>query len=143
MAFLHVYNKAIEIIVNDAIDDNHGSYFYGTDSSPLINYQGFISDVVNLMKECDKAGAFLETPWVRSECNSDTFHDLKMQIFAINNSKIYFDTPPVETMLECDDCGINSPDVSMTFCPYSEEIHSEEVECNLCEECYRERCYDI
>jgi hypothetical protein len=45
--------------------------------------------------------------------------------------------------LTCDDCGKKGPDVQRTMCPYASEINNEEIECDLCEDCYYERCMDI
>ena len=46
-------------------------------------------------------------------------------------------------MLKCDDCGKKKKDVIETICPYVDELHDEKVECQLCEDCYHERCMDI
>ena len=43
----------------------------------------------------------------------------------------------------CDDCGEDREDVSEAICPYAEEINDSIVECNLCSDCYHERCQDI
>ena len=45
--------------------------------------------------------------------------------------------------LKCDDCGEKKEDVVKTICPYEEEIYDEKVECQLCDNCYHERCMDI
>lgn len=46
-------------------------------------------------------------------------------------------------MLKCDDCNKVSAEVEKGNCPYAEEISGEEVECQLCPDCYHERCMDI
>lgn len=46
-----------------------------------------------------------------------------------------------ETGIACDDCG--KPTANETTCPYSEDINGVIIECNLCEDCYRERAMDI
>lgn len=43
----------------------------------------------------------------------------------------------------CDDCGEDKEDVKETACPYAEEIDDNIIECNLCDDCYHERCMDI
>jgi hypothetical protein len=43
----------------------------------------------------------------------------------------------------CDDCGVCSEDVEYTIDPYIDEIYDEEEWCNLCPDCYHERCQDI
>lgn len=45
--------------------------------------------------------------------------------------------------MKCDDCEIDDETVSETTCPYAEEINDEIIECQLCPECYHERCMDI
>lgn len=45
--------------------------------------------------------------------------------------------------LSCDDCEQVKPDVKKTTCPYAEEINDSIVECQLCDDCYHERCMDI
>lgn len=45
--------------------------------------------------------------------------------------------------MNCDDCGKNKEDVKETTCPYTEEINDSIIECNLCDDCYHERCMDI
>lgn len=47
-------------------------------------------------------------------------------------------------LLVCDDCHNAKPDVKQTFCPYSADVHNDpSVECQLCDDCYHERCMDI
>jgi len=46
-------------------------------------------------------------------------------------------------MMKCDDCYKDKEDVKKTTCPYAEEIADEKVECDLCDDCYYERCMDI
>ena len=46
-------------------------------------------------------------------------------------------------LLCCDDCGKANEDVRSTNCPYAEEIYDSIVPCNLCSDCYHERCMDI
>ena len=50
--------------------------------------------------------------------------------------------PEVKEKLVCDDCGCDKG-VEETICPYAQEIHYKEIECNLCGHCYSERCMDI
>ena len=45
--------------------------------------------------------------------------------------------------LVCDDCKNQNETVMDTICPYKQELHGEEDPCNLCPECYTERCRDI
>lgn len=44
--------------------------------------------------------------------------------------------------LVCQDCGTKEK-VTKTTCPYAYEIYGEEVEIVVCDECYRERWWDI
>jgi len=46
-------------------------------------------------------------------------------------------------LLECDDCRQTKPDVKKTTCPYAEDINDSIIECQLCGDCYHERCMDI
>ena len=43
--------------------------------------------------------------------------------------------------IKCDDCG--NYEVSETIYPYMNEIYGDEIECNLCNKCYYERCMAI
>ena len=43
--------------------------------------------------------------------------------------------------LVCEDCGCDN--ANETICPYEEEINMKSVDCNLCEDCYHERCMEI
>lgn len=45
--------------------------------------------------------------------------------------------------MECDDCRESENQVSEVVCPYEEEINGKIVECNLCNNCYEERCMEI
>lgn len=44
--------------------------------------------------------------------------------------------------ITCDDCGTDK-DVYETVCPFTQEIHDEIVDCNLCKDCEYERAMDI
>jgi hypothetical protein len=46
-------------------------------------------------------------------------------------------------ILECQDCGLTDETVTRRNCPYAEEINSSIVICDLCPDCYHERCMDI
>jgi len=46
-------------------------------------------------------------------------------------------------MLECEDCGKISEDVERTNCPYAREIHDENKEITVCEDCKHERAMGI
>ena len=46
-------------------------------------------------------------------------------------------------MLKCEDCGKVSEEVEKGVCPYAEEVYDEKEECQLCPDCYHERCMDI
>lgn len=48
-----------------------------------------------------------------------------------------------DQLLKCDDCDKVDETVHKTTCPYNEEISNETIECQLCNECYHERCMDI
>jgi hypothetical protein len=48
-----------------------------------------------------------------------------------------------EKMPTCEDCLTVSEDVITTNCPFAEEINDALERCQLCSECYRERCMDI
>ena len=50
-------------------------------------------------------------------------------------------SPETDEELTCDDCGCKG--AKRTICPYTEEIHGKEVEVDLCDHCYHERCMDI
>ena len=43
----------------------------------------------------------------------------------------------------CDDCSKDKEDVDAIYCPYLSEIEGEDVEANLCDDCYLERANDI
>jgi hypothetical protein len=45
--------------------------------------------------------------------------------------------------LKCDDCEKEDETVQDTFCPFAADINNEEVQANLCPDCYHERCMDI
>lgn len=45
--------------------------------------------------------------------------------------------------LQCDDCEQFKEDVRETTCPFAEEINGEIVHCQLCDDCYSERCMEI
>jgi hypothetical protein len=45
--------------------------------------------------------------------------------------------------LKCEDCGKIGDDVEVTICPFAQEIHDEEIEVTICDDCYHERCMDI
>ena len=44
--------------------------------------------------------------------------------------------------LICQDCGTDN-NVRETTCPYAEEISNREVQIIVCDDCYRERVWDI
>lgn len=44
--------------------------------------------------------------------------------------------------MKCEDCGKIDVTVSVTNCPFTEEIYNEIVEAILCEKCYEQRCLD-
>ena len=44
---------------------------------------------------------------------------------------------------KCDDCGRTDKPVTVDNCPYADEINGELIECQLCEDCFHERCMDI
>jgi hypothetical protein len=46
-------------------------------------------------------------------------------------------------MLECQDCHKEKPDVKETFCPFAQEVHHEDIEIIVCDNCYQERVWDI
>ena len=43
----------------------------------------------------------------------------------------------------CDDCREDKPDVVETLCPFAADVNNEDVDCQLCSDCYHERCQDI
>ena len=43
-------------------------------------------------------------------------------------------------MEKCEDCGKEKPDVNVTNCPFTEEIHQELLEVKICDDCYQFRC---
>lgn len=45
--------------------------------------------------------------------------------------------------LQCQDCGKKDETVTRVNCPYAEEINSSIIVCDLCSDCYHERCMDI
>lgn len=48
--------------------------------------------------------------------------------------------------LYCDDCGVSqtkNESVRETTCPFAEEISGREVQVTLCDDCYKERLWDI
>lgn len=45
--------------------------------------------------------------------------------------------------LICEKCGCSDDSVEEGFCPYSRDIHDEEVPRTLCAKCYQESCNDI
>lgn len=47
-----------------------------------------------------------------------------------------------EPILKCDDCGTED-NVSATHCPFLQEIYEIEEPCQVCEECYHQRCLEI
>ena len=48
-----------------------------------------------------------------------------------------------ELFLRCDDCKQCKEDVHDTFCPYDADIHEKETPITICNDCYKERSYDI
>ena len=57
--------------------------------------------------------------------------------------KLIQSTHDPDNWLVCEDCGKRSPDVSHTTCPYAEEIHNQSIPVTICDDCYRESCWDI
>lgn len=49
----------------------------------------------------------------------------------------------MEEFLKCEDCGVQNETVITTICPYAQEITDEEIEVDLCPDCYDERCMYI
>ena len=49
----------------------------------------------------------------------------------------------IKKMIKCDECGKEKDDVKECFDPYSDEINDEKIKCNLCDECYHDRCMEI
>lgn len=47
-----------------------------------------------------------------------------------------------EEYLQCQDCGERSPDVKHTTCPFAAEIHGEDTEIVVCDECHHQRFMD-
>lgn len=45
--------------------------------------------------------------------------------------------------LVCEVCSEAKDDVIETICPYSQDVHNEEVAVTICTDCYNERCMDI
>jgi hypothetical protein len=43
----------------------------------------------------------------------------------------------------CDGCHKEKEDVRSCLDPYAKEINDEEIDMNLCEDCYQNRCDDI
>ena len=50
--------------------------------------------------------------------------------------------PNDDGKLICEGCG-TTEGVTSGFCPYAKDIYDEEVEADLCDECYGNRCDDI
>ncbi len=44
---------------------------------------------------------------------------------------------------KCIDCGEYKESVSLRICPYEKEIHERIVEVQICDECERERAWNI
>lgn len=44
---------------------------------------------------------------------------------------------------KCQDCEKAKDSVTLTNCPYAEEIRGELVPMLLCKDCYKERCMEI
>ena len=49
----------------------------------------------------------------------------------------------IEEPLKCEDCGSTSDSVFETYCPYTQDICGEDVECVVCGDCYNTRVQDI
>lgn len=47
-----------------------------------------------------------------------------------------------DRQLKCEDCG-TAEDVEITTCPFSADVHGEEIRAVLCEECKHQRAMDI
>ena len=45
--------------------------------------------------------------------------------------------------MTCDDCDEDKEDVKKVNCPYAKEINDSIIECDLCDDCYHDRCMDI
>ena len=46
-------------------------------------------------------------------------------------------------LLECMFCHKQTPDVRPTLDPYAREINEEDIEVDICDDCYQDRCDDI
>lgn len=63
---------------------------------------------------------------------------------AIVEAKAESGTLAEVSWLVCDDCHLAKSTTEETHCPYAADVHNDPtVECQLCKECYHERCMDI
>lgn len=45
--------------------------------------------------------------------------------------------------MKCQDCGLEKPDVKMQTDPFSEEIHGDDTEYPLCDDCVYQSAMDV